>query len=970
MAVCDTLIGQTLSHYRIVEKLGGGGMGVVYKAEDTELGRFVALKFLPEELGKDPLALERFRREARAASALNHPNICTIYEIGNASGRSFLAMEYLEGHTLKHTMQDKALSLERTLVLGIQLGEGLAAAHSKGVIHRDIKPSNIFVSNRDHVKILDFGLAKLSPFLENFEGDSKAPQSTILGEAELTSPGTTLGTVAYMSPEQARGEHLDARTDIFSFGVVLYEMATGVLPFAGSTTASIFDGILNKDPVPPAQNNPEVPPELGKIIFRSLAKKREKRYESVHEMVEELKNLHQASTGPVPIAKQLQRPKFIVPAAIACLALLLVAGWMFWRSRRIRWVHDEALPKIQDALMQQKGVAAYKLMQRAETYAPGDPLLKKAKSENYWPLDVRSEPPGAEVYVRDYSDPQSAWVFLGKTPLDQNRLPHSFYAFRIAMAGYETVYATGYPGEDSLTNIVMDRTGTLPQGMVRVPAGEVDPTGHASEKIGDFFIDKFEITNKDYKKFVDAGGYQDAKYWKYPFLKDGHVLEFREAMELLRDKTDRPGPSTWELGNFPAGEEDFPVSGVSWFEAAAYAEFTGKSLPTVYHWYRAAHFGLYSDILQESNFAGKGPAKVGSYPSLGPFGTYDMAGNVKEWCLNSSGDRKYILGGASTDPPYMYQEADARLPFDRSTTNGIRLVKYLNAGPLDENLTAPLSFERADYRNVKPVSDEIFRVYERMYAYDRTPLDAKVESQEDSSPYWRRERITFSATYGKERVIAYLFLPKNISPPYQTVVYFPHSGAQTFHSLEDTQIELIDFLVKSGRALMFPIYKDTYERLENRPASGTIAERDDTIQQADDLRRSVDYLETRKDIDMRRLAYFGISWGAVLGPIMTALEKRFKVAVFEMGGCDDESVLPEADPMNFAPRVKIPVLMTNGRYDFEIPLETCQEPLFRALGTPPQDKKHVLYDTGHVPPQLPLMKETLDWLDHYLGPVK
>jgi eukaryotic-like serine/threonine-protein kinase len=510
----------------------------------------------------------------------------------------------------------------------------------------------------------------------------------------------------------------------------------------------------------------------------------------------------------------------------------------------------------------------------------------------------------------------------------------------------------------------------LPPNMVRVPAGEVDPTGHAKAKVDDFLIDKYEVTNREYKKFVDAGGYKDQKYWKHPFIKDGRTLEFGQAMQLFQDKTDRLGPAIWELGSYAAGEEDYPVGGVSWYEAAAYAEFAGKRVPTVFHWYRAANMGIFSEILQASNFAGKGPAKVGSYPGLGPFGTYDMAGNVKEWCLNSVGDRRYILGGASTDPPYMYQEADAGSPFERSATNGIRLVKYLKSEPLAENLTAPVSFERADYRTVKPVSDAVFKIYEGMYSYDRTPLNAKVEGEDDSSPYWRRERITFDATYGKERVIAYLFLPKNGSPPYQTVVYFPHSGAQIFHTLEDSQLANIDFLIKSGRALLLPIYKDSYERLGTPPEAGTNAERQETIQQADDLQRSVDYLETRKEIDTERLAYFGISWGGELGAIMVAVEKRFKVAVFDAGGCNSDSVLPEADPMNFAPRVKIPVLMINGRYDFRVPLETCQEPLFRALGTPAQDKKHVLYDTGHVPPLLPLMKDTLDWLDHYLGPVK
>jgi serine/threonine protein kinase len=260
----------------------------------------------------------------------------------------------ISGHTLKHIIGESAISFDRTLALGIQLGEGLAAAHSKGVIHRDIKPANVFVSSHDHMKILDFGLAKLSAFLENFEGQSRAPQSTVLGEAELTSPGTTLGTVAYMSPEQARGEHLDARTDIFSFGVVLYEMATRALPCTGSTPASIFDNILNKDPVPPTQKNPAVPSELAKILSRALAKKREQRYQSARDMLEELNTLRQASTGPVPIAQQLQRPKFVIPAVLVCLSLLLLAGWLVWRHRRLHWAH-EALPKIQQLVLEKRG---------------------------------------------------------------------------------------------------------------------------------------------------------------------------------------------------------------------------------------------------------------------------------------------------------------------------------------------------------------------------------------------------------------------------------------------------------------------------------------------------------------------------------------------------------------------------------------------------------------------------------------
>jgi dienelactone hydrolase len=518
--------------------------------------------------------------------------------------------------------------------------------------------------------------------------------------------------------------------------------------------------------------------------------------------------------------------------------------------------------------------------------------------------------------------------------------------------------------------------------MIGVPAsrGPVDITGFATEDqvpLEPFFLDRTEVTNRQFQEFVDAGGYRTREYWTHPFVRDGRTLAWDEAMTVFRDSSGQPGPATWELGNFPDGRGDHPVTGVSWYEAAAYAEYRKAALPTIYHWARAAlgftrPAPIRGRIVEASNFDGAATVAVGSTGAIGPFGTYDMAGNVREWCWNESGSNRWILGGAWNDHEYMYMVPYSLPPFDRSPANGFRLARYSDRERVAE-LSKPIEVFRRDFREAKPVSDEIFEVFKRQFTYTPSPPDARVEATGASAAEWVREKVSLDTGYG-ERMAAYVFIPKSGRPPFQTAVFFPGLGAFVAQgSSQNLTPGMFDFLVKSGRIVVWPVWKGSFERFDgfvtltgDRYFQTFRQRMREWRQEAGQL---LDYLATRPDVDAAKFVYAGNSFGSSTALPVLTIETRFKVAVLTLAGFTYRDLLPEVDPVNFVPRLKIPVLMLEGRYDHLFPVELSQQPLLALLGSPADQKRQVLFDAGHGPlPRGQVIHETLTWLDRFLGP--
>ena len=986
MSTLAIVPGAALLHYRLVERLGAGGMGVVWKAVDTTLDRDVAIKILSPEFANDPDRLARFEREAKLLASLNHPNVAAVYGLHQEDGMHFLAMELVRGRTLTEEIAQR-LSMTRVVELAAAIADGLAAAHRQHVIHRDLKPDNIMIDLEGRPKILDFGLAKLA---QPGTSSQVLDAETALREATTTRKGTLLGTVAYMSPEQAQGKVVDARSDIFSFGIVLYEMTTGRRPFRGDNMISILSSILRDTPPPMTQFIPSAPPPLDRIVSRCLQKNSAERYPDASTLRNDILALRTLLTSDPQIAALTPRRSVRRWTAVGVLALVLLTifgSWLYKRQSRQRWLRNEALPqlaaivdRIQLLEEGRESWDAFILARKIDALAPGEPLVERLRGKFTRPVTITSEPPGATVQVRYYDEPDATPVFIGRTPLQNVSYPRGFTRIQIKLAGRRTVddLIWNFPIVGETWSYRLHGPAEFPAEMSWIPAGKFELflpglDDLKAEPTAAFLMDRHEVTNGEYKRFVDAGGYTDRKDWRQPFVEGDRTLTSEEAIGRFVDRTGRPGPSTWEVGSYPEGQAEYPVSGVSWYEAAAYAEWARKSLPTIFHWNRVAFTVGSSRIIPRSNLSGKGPLPVGGTKSMNRFGVADLAGNVREWTWNASdsGRERFILGGGWNDPDWAFSDAYAQPPFDRSPTNGFRCVRVLGKEPNLPALQRPIEMPSRDFSVEKPVPDNVFAQYLRLYGYDKVSLEAKVE-EEKPTPLGIRQKITFAAAYGGERMMAYLFLPSSGKPPYQVVVVFPGSGAIEARSSQSVDLSRVDFLQKGGRAVMLPIYKGTYERggdLRSDYPSATTSYKDYVIMWAKDLSRSIDYLETRKDIDSSRIAYYGLSWGAALGAILPAVEPRIKANVLYVAGLYLQRALPEADQINYVTRVKQPTLILNGEFDFFFPAETSQRALFELLGTPRENKKRLVFPGGHSVPRTEMIRESLLWLDRYLGPV-
>ncbi len=962
----DRLKAALADRYTIERELGAGGMATVYLAHDIKHDRNVAVKVLRPELAA-ALGADRFLNEIRVTANLQHPHILPLFDSGEANSFVYYVMPFVEGETLRDRMDRVGkLPIDAALDIAKDVAAALGYAHERGIVHRDIKPENILLEG-DEALVADFGIALAV---------SRADQDRI------TATGLSLGTPAYMSPEQIGGEAtVDGRSDVYSLGCVLHEMLTGDPPFTGPTVQAVVTKALVEPPPPVREKRPEVSKSLDLAIRRALAKDAGDRFPSPSAFAE--------AFARSPESRRASKTSSIA-IAIAAVAVVVLAVWG-WRTAQESNARA-SLTEIAALAQSDRYAEAYELAANAERYLGDDETLATLMHEVSDLLTVTTEPAGARVYLQPFPGEGSTArdsVFAGETPLADYRTARVDHRVFVAQDGYvpvERLASSALTRDESLDverriklHIELQPAGGWPVEMSFVPGGPYGmvspdvPIGLSTD-LDDFAIDRFEVSNEEFRVFVTEGGYATDTYWGDEPPDRGSLV----------DRTGLAGPRGWAGQRFPEGQGRHPVTGVTWFEAAAYCRSRAKRLPTVYEWEKAARDGQVSHTgvmmpwglmgstgtsVRRANFSSDGPGPVDAFPfGISPYGVYGMAGNVKEWTANILGAGYAVTGGSWEDPTYLYTEHGSVPGMFASSALGFRCAKNVSgtsdqgAGriDLDERTPAYTPVERATFRSLLDY-----------YRYDRRDANPRIISTVETDG-WTKERIWIDGVE-RDSILLYFYVPRASAPPYQTLVHVPGISVFCCETLDEETEWVIGPVIRGGRAVLSVVMKGMLERGFDpgwtQPPTNSVRFRDEMVRMATELRMGIDYIETRPDVDMDRLAYVSLSWGAGSRLGFAAMDERYKAVVFIGGGIDErvKPTLPEANNVNFAPYIDAPILLLNGRNDEEHPWLTRARPLWNLL---PEPKELVLIDgAGHVPPLDVRIPAINDFLDKTLGPV-
>tara|TARA_Y100001936_G_scaffold230793_1_gene254179 strand:- start:365 stop:2575 length:2211 start_codon:yes stop_codon:yes gene_type:complete len=659
-------------------------------------------------------------------------------------------------------------------------------------------------------------------------------------------------------------------------------------------------------------------------------------------------------------------------ALIFIIFLVSISNIFFIGSAaEIKKLNKDVIPKINKLVEDENYFDAFFAVDDTSLLAEHFPgLLNKFSTMR----NISSKPKGAKVYLSKNTLKPSREIYIGETPIVDLRLPIGAVKLKFSKEGFQDrTILTKFrwtapfipPNLNKLSSAPVVKIDSLTKTLQI--AGIIE---NKSKYIPAYEIDENEITNRDYNIFLKSPAYSNPVFWK-DLIKKYKLKEFSfRTVSKFIDLTGQKGPSTWSVGKYGEGKGNFPVLGISWFEALAFCEFNNKTLPNIYQWDNAAGMASSNEIIPLSNILKKDPIDISSPTAVGVYGLKNMAGNAREWIFNSSGSkRKFLLGGGFSDEIYLFNWVQSADPLDRSDLNGCRCAKSTNndiaIGYED------IQTSTKDISKLIPVDDKTYQLYKSQYEYDKFNLNAKLLESKINQTGQRVERVELDS-FNNQKMQALLYLPKDIKGPYKAILFYPGSGAISTRSSQRAMNYLHknrSFLVESGYALILPIFTSTFERgdgLLNSVPNESINYRDHVITWGRELQITVDYLESRNDIDSENIAYMGWSWGGRIGSIMVAIEDRFKTALLIVGGMRVQNKKPEVDPLNFLPRIKIPTLMLNGRYDHFFPVETSQIPMYNFLGTQEKDKKHIIYNTGHSIPFNELAKESLSWLDKYL----